>query len=101
MKKILTTAGVSVLTTLAAVGGVVGVLANAPSTKDKFSVSWSQTDLIGNNQENINKLENTIKEKDNQIFKFYGFIFWKRSRSKQPKHESETDIDILGFLLYN
>lgn len=67
MKKILTTAGVSVLSTLAAVGGVVGVLANAPSTKDKFSVSWSQTDLIGKNQENISNLEKEIAEKDNQI----------------------------------
>lgn len=67
MNKSVLTAGVSVLSTLAVVGGTLGILANIPSTKDKINISWEQTDLIGKNQGNISNLKNEIKEKDNQI----------------------------------
>jgi len=67
MKKILITAGVSVLSTLALGSGVLAVLTGLPSTKDKLKLSWEQTDIFGKNQENIASLEKELSDKDKQI----------------------------------
>jgi len=60
MNKIALTAGITALTTIAACGGAVGILANTPSTKNMF-------DFTGKNQEIISELKTDISNKDSAL----------------------------------
>ena len=66
MNKVLTI-GLSVLTTAAACTGVVGVLANVPSTKDMFDFKRENQATISNLEEQLSEKDKALTEKDAQL----------------------------------
>lgn len=88
MKKVVLTAGVSVLTTAAVCAGVVGVLSQHPSTEKYF-------DFTGKNQEIITELQTDVANKNSAIAEKDATISTLENSNSNMQNELNSKNDII------